>query len=87
MDAAKANLLQQAFMDQLAISLDRLITAYYGERMGFALLVFPLGVPEDEKMGGNYVSNADRRDMVKALRDISDQIEAGEIMPPTIGSA
>lgn len=87
MDPSKANLLQQAFLDQIAQSLDRMITAYYGECMGFSLLVFPMGVPEEEATSGNYVSNADRSDMIKALRDIASQIESGEIIPKTIGNA
>ena len=38
---------------------------------GFALLVFPFG---NEKMS-NYVSNAQREDMIKALRETADRLE------------
>ncbi len=40
--------------------------------MGFGLLVFPMNRPADM----NYSSNADREDMVVALRTAANQLEA-----------
>lgn len=44
----------------------------------FALLTFTEGA------GGfaSYVSNADRDDMIRALREMADKLERGEDMPP-----
>jgi len=43
------------------------------KRVGFALLVFPFNdVPE---AGGDYISNAQRSDMIKVLRNTADRLE------------
>lgn len=38
---------------------------------GFVILVFPFGGEKE----GNYISNAKREDMVKALRETADRLE------------
>jgi hypothetical protein len=43
-----------------------------GEGLGFALLVFPL-LRGDVKV--NYISNANRDDMVQAFKDAIEQLE------------
>jgi hypothetical protein len=49
--------------------------------LGFCLLVFTF-----EKPGiGNYVSNANRQDMVTSLRETADRLERGQEFP-TINS-
>jgi hypothetical protein len=42
-------------------------------KVGFTLLVFPLGVEEKGRM--NYVSNADRRDMIVSLKELVANFE------------
>lgn len=44
----------------------------------FALLTFTKGA------GGfsSYISNAERGDMVRALREMADKLESGQDMPP-----
>lgn len=57
-------------------------TALYHQfgQVGFALLVF-----EFHKPGiGNYISNAKRADMVKALRETADRLEKKQDIPPGI---
>ncbi len=46
-----------------------------GGKIGFALLLFEFGPGDDE--WSTYMSNAQRGDMVKALRECADNIEAG----------
>lgn len=73
------------FLKFLAGGIEALLTAEYGRRMGFGLIVFEFG--EGENKPGDYISNAIRGDMVKALRETADRIERNEVIPPTIGSA
>lgn len=46
--------------------------------MGYALIVFELGRPGF----GNYISNAQRADMIKALRKTADRLEKNQDIPP-----
>lgn len=73
---------QDKVLQNLAKILDELFPELYGQKMGFALLVFPFDNPS-----GDYVSNVERSDMVKAMREIANRIEDNEVIPPTIGSA
>lgn len=63
-------------MNQLARSLD---TAFNGDKRGadrengFVLLVFPFGA--DEGARTNYISNANRRDIIVALKEIVARFE------------
>lgn len=44
---------------------------------GFALVVFEFHEPGI----GNYISNANREDMIKALRETADRLENNETIP------
>jgi hypothetical protein len=51
--------------------------------MGFALLVFEFNAPGVS----NYVSNAERADMIQALRETADRLEQHHDLPPAVGHA
>lgn len=53
------------------------------EGFGFALIVFPFG----DSGTSNYISNAERKDMIKALRETADRLELNEDIPVTEGNA
>lgn len=53
----------------------------YGQKMGFCLLVFPLGEPGI----ADYISNGDRADMVECMREAANRFESGETVPVPIG--
>jgi hypothetical protein len=50
-----------------------------GIKTGFALLTFDFGGPGT----GNYVSNANRDDMILALRETADKLERNQDIPLT----
>lgn len=64
-------------MRVLARQIDRLNVEELGERKGFVLLVFGFGVPGLS----NYISNSSRPDVVRALRDLADRLEAYQDIP------
>lgn len=49
------------------------------EEIGFALLLFEFNNPDI----GNYISNANRKDMIKSLRETADRLEKNQDIPPT----
>lgn len=49
-------------------------------KMGFALLVFDFNNPGIS----NYISNADRQDMIKSLRETADRLERNHDIPPAV---
>lgn len=53
-----------------------------GEGYGFMVMVFPFG----EEKTAHYISNARREDMVKALREKADVLEA-KLDIPNVGLA
>ena len=67
----------ESVMNSIARALDELLEDEGGKKMGFMLMVFEFGKPGV----ANYVSNADREDMIKALREKADALEAGEVIP------
>lgn len=71
----------ERFMSGLASAMNETLEETFGQKCGFALLLFDFYKPGI----GNYVSNADRTTMVKALRETADRIENREDIPPTIG--
>ena len=71
------------FRQTLAEVLDQALPNAYGEHMGFALLIFRFDGPGP----ADYVSNAERVDMIKALRETADRLEAGQDIPRTAGEA
>lgn len=73
-------------LDNLAMALEQMLSELYGvERIGFALFMFALG--DDTHTAGDYVSNADRDDMIKFMRSLADRLEKGEEIGRPIGSA
>lgn len=57
-------------MQEIAAKVDAMLPS----DMGFTVLVFPLGNVGES----NYISNANRSDMIKALREIADRLEKRE---------
>jgi hypothetical protein len=71
-------------LDILAKALEDLLSDMYGvERIGFALFMFNF----DTSLVGDYLSNAEREDMIKFMRELADRLEKGEFIPRTIGEA
>lgn len=65
----------------LCAGIDTALKAAVGERVGFALLVFAFDGPE-----ATYGSNAQRDDMIKALRECADRLEhRRDALPGTDG--
>jgi hypothetical protein len=78
MTDADKQLLLEADLRAMAMALEEILEEKTGEKMGFCLLVFPFG--EDGRVS-NYVSNANRDDMLKALQEFIDKHSAGEVIP------
>ena len=51
--------------------------------MAFGLIVFEFFDPGI----GNYISNGNREDMIKALRETADRIEKNQVIPAVQGKA
>lgn len=63
-----------AFMQTLAAAIDEILNGpKRPKENGFVLLVFPFGAEEGQRT--NYVSNADRKDIVVALKEIVARFE------------
>ena len=69
-------------MRDLATVIDRMNVEAFGDRKGFVLLVFEFGAPGVS----NYISNAARSDMIKALRELADRLEQAEVIPAAISN-
>jgi hypothetical protein len=54
----------------LAITLEAGFADIFGEHTGFFLLVFPF----NEKGRADYISNANRSDAIKVLRETADRL-------------
>lgn len=68
-------------LTNIAIQIEKSILEIYKQKMGFCLVVF-----EFNKAGvADYISNANREDMIKFLREKADILEAGLDIPKTIG--
>jgi hypothetical protein len=63
-------------LSEIANSVEGAINEIFG-KMGFALLIFDLKKPGI----GNYVSNAERADMITALRETANRLENNESIP------
>lgn len=64
------------FMRKLAAGVDEAIKENFGEK-GFLILLFEFGSPGVS----NYVSNAERKTMIKSLRETADRLEKNEDIP------
>jgi hypothetical protein len=76
---------QESGLQAIGQGIEDALSLIYGQRMGFALLVFTFGEPEGG--GADYISNAVREDMIQHLRDTANRLEAREDIPRTEGSA
>jgi len=63
-------------MKNLASGIDRVLRGCF-EDMGFMLICFRLSLPGV----ASYISNGSRDDMIKALRETADILEAQEDIP------
>ena len=70
-------------LKQLASIIDTTLESVFRKRLGFALIVFEFG---EGNKAGDYISNGNREDMIKALRETADRLEANEDIPPAVGS-
>lgn len=77
MDAIEA----EEFMRIMASAIEESLAEAFEQKMGFALFCFEFGKPGIS----NYISNADRSDMIKALKETIKRFENGEFMPAIIG--
>jgi len=74
---------QEKDLKEIATKISNELELIYDKKMGFALLVFEFfdaGI-------GDYVSNAERKDMIDALRETADRLERKQDIPKTIGEA
>lgn len=70
-------------MRDLATVIDRMNReALGGQRKGFVLMVFGFGAPGVS----NYISNAERGDVVTALRELANRLEEGVVIPAAISN-
>ena len=78
---------QEKAMREFAEAIDYGLQMMYGKKMGFFLSVFEF----DDKPGApghaDYISNANREDIIVAMRETADRFEKGETIPVTKGSA
>lgn len=64
----------EEIMRGVAKAVDQALNGSNGSKeYGFAILIFPFGATEDGRV--NYVSNAERRDMIAALKEITAHFE------------
>lgn len=66
----------------IARAVESVLRQEFGDKIGFALVVFEFGESET----GNYISNADRLDMIKVLRATADRLEKRQDIPPAASS-
>lgn len=71
----------QDFLGGIAVGTDGIIKEYFGRELGFAILLFEFNKPGI----GNYVSNAERKTMIEALRETANRLEKKEDIGVTIG--
>ena len=71
-------------LDILAKEVDSALEVIYDKKMGFALFMFEFG-PEAE--AGDYVSNGQKPDMIRFMRDVADRLENGQSIGKVIGEA
>ena len=73
------------FYDEIAHVLETVLSEKCQQRVGFCLLIFPFGEVPDA--GGDYVSNAQRPDMIKVLRETANRLEQNETIGKVAGEA
>jgi hypothetical protein len=78
------------FLRTLIEGVEKLIQQFYGVHLGVCLIIFPFNASREEdgiQGGVDYISNAHREDMIKALREAADQLETKQYIPHAEGSA
>lgn len=70
---------REIFMREIAGMID----SQLDEEICFTLIVWP----EHHQALSNYISNGNRVDVIKALRETADRLERNMDMPPVMGSA
>ncbi len=68
-------------MREIGLGIDSVLKDLFIEKMGFMLVIFGFNQPGI----GNYISNAQTQDTIKALRECADRLEAKEDIPPGNG--
>jgi len=77
MNDAEKQIHKEEIMRGIAASLEDVIKENIGENMGFIFVLFEFG-----KLGfTNYISNAERKDVIKALREAADILEKIKFIP------
>lgn len=79
-EAEKMQQTEEKTRDMAAV-IDEWIKEIYGQRMGFALIVFKFNKPGT----CNYISNGKRASMIKALKEATKRLELNQIIPASIG--
>jgi hypothetical protein len=73
-------------MEAIAKTLDEFLNGgLKGEkrRTGFCVLMFPFGTNEPDRDRINYISNANRKDMITALKELVARFEGHDHVAPT----
>lgn len=70
----------EEIMRAMAKAMDQALNGSNGKKEnGFVILIFPFDGPEGARV--NYVSNADRRDIVAPLKEITARFEGQPLNP------
>jgi len=72
---------REALMRVLAEAVSNVLGKTASCRVHFTLIVWP----EKDGALSNYISNADRSCMIKALRETADRLETRQDMQPVVG--
>jgi len=71
----------EAIMRQIGLTIEDILQDVSLEKMGFCLIVFEFNKPGIS----NYISNAQRLNMIEALKETVDRLEKNQDIPATIG--
>lgn len=76
-------------LGRLAELIDTSLQMLYGRRVGFALMVFPFKEQEQAGIatGVDYISNANREDIIEMMRNAADRLEVNDEIGVPVGSA
>lgn len=67
----------EEFLRNLSAAVDDILEEVTGERIPFCLILFPKDEENPDMIRSNYISNAPREDMTKALRATLLRWESG----------
>ncbi len=73
---------RRAELEEKARHIGRLIGTACPEGAGFCLMLFDLGKGKHGEM--TYISNANRVDMLKCVRELLEVVEEGRDLPPKV---